>query len=445
MKSEVQRLILSHVLLFVTWCCFVVLMVPTPLLSTEGAGYLVAVALLQVFLCNVQVRPWREIERGLHAGFSKLEPQSSDVERLKQQWADAKDVTARKNQAHKKERVQLQGVVESMSNGVITLDAQGAIQWFNPCALDILGLSAEALKGGVLSSLLRSNELDDLIHRLTVEEEAFETELQLYKGSLQEKTFQVKGSLFKEPVDKQVALVVFIDVTRLRKLEATRSDFVANVSHELKTPLTSVKGYAETLLNMEDIDGMPRRFVGKIAHNADRLHQIIKDLLVLSSLEQDGLDRDQMEKMSFKIIFDHLFGELKEEHRGLVEFKEDHGGLFLIQGPLLHLAIFNLIDNALKYSKTDKVEVTGNVHEGRGFSIEVRDEGVGIPKEHLPYILDRFYRVDKARSREKGGTGLGLSIVKSIVEAHGGKVEVSSEIGKGTSFKCFFPSDLNLT
>jgi len=445
MKRATQRLALGHLVLFAFWVLFLFSVSEISVFSLVGFLLLSGMIILHYSFFRMQVRPWKELEKGLSVGFEAVSPRHEEVFNLKKSWLTKKGLFEEELQKNTRERAQLQGLTETMTDGLITLDSKGVITSLNSSAHEILSLSGNSIEGTTLSSLLRSNELDALLRRMTFYKEPFETELLLYAGTLQEKTFQVKGSLFLEVKEGQHTLVVFTDVTQLRRLELVRRDFVANVSHELKTPLTSVKGYAETLLNLDEIDGVPRRFIGKIANNAERLHQIIEDLLVLSSLEQDGIDRDKMEQMSIKVVFDNLRGEIKEENLEKVNFQEPQSGTFLLHGPLLHLAIFNLIENAIKYSKTDVVEVRAEVFENGGFGISIRDEGVGIPREHLPHIMERFYRVEKARSRENGGTGLGLSIVKTIIEAHGGKVQVESEMGKGTLFQLSFPSDLNLT
>mgnify|MGYP006434219637 CR=1 FL=1 len=445
MKKATHSLFVGHVLLFFSWLIFLLAVSSGVPLLGSGFWFLGLVVLLHVVIYRRQVSPWREIEKGVSLGFNVVNPTNEEVHHLKKNWLTRKNIFDEKLERYDREKAQLKSLMASMSDGLITLDIKGVISSLNPSAKNILSLKGKAIKGASLSSLLRSNELGALLSRLSHYEEPFETELKLYSGTLQEKTFQVKGSLFQEPVNDQHTLVVFTDVTQLRRLESTRNDFVGNVSHELKTPLTSVKGYAETLLNLEEIEGVPRRFLGKIANNAERLHQIIEDLLVLSSLEQDGIDREKMEKMSFKVIFNHLRGELSDEKKAKVFFEDEMSGSFLLHGPLLHLAVSNLIENALKYSKTERVEVKGLIDENGGFKIEVRDMGVGIPKEHLPHIMDRFYRIDKVRGRENGGTGLGLSIVKTIIEAHGGMVQLESEVGQGTTFLLLFPSDLNLT
>jgi two-component system phosphate regulon sensor histidine kinase PhoR len=190
---------------------------------------------------------------------------------------------------------------------------------------------------------------------------------------------------------------------------------------------------------------IPQKFLLRIEQNADRLHHIIEDLMSLSRIEQNGLAKDDLEILSIKFIFDQLKREVSKDLLSRVEFnilteKEE----VVAHSLLLHQALFNLVDNALKYSGEGKrVKVTVKDHESeKGFWFEVSDNGQGIAKEHLPYLMDRFYRADKARSREKGGSGLGLSIVKHIAESHGGRVEIDSVLGEGSQFRLFLPEIL---
>jgi two-component system phosphate regulon sensor histidine kinase PhoR len=235
------------------------------------------------------------------------------------------------------------------------------------------------------------------------------------------------------------------DVTRLRRLENIRRDFVANVSHELKTPVTAIKGSVETLLDgalqkPEDA----RRFLEIVTRQADRLNAIIDDLLSLSRIEQEA------ERHEIPLQRSHL----NEVLRGAVQACEVGAAaksiriglscpeplLARINPPLLEQAIVNLIDNAVKYSRPEsEVRVEARPENGE-ILILVRDHGCGIGKEHLPRLFERFYRVDKARSRKEGGTGLGLAIVKHIVQAHAGTVTVASVPGEGSTFTIHLPT-----
>jgi two-component system phosphate regulon sensor histidine kinase PhoR len=235
------------------------------------------------------------------------------------------------------------------------------------------------------------------------------------------------------------AVIVLNDITRIRRLETLRSDFVANVSHELKTPITSIKGFVETLLeNRSDDPGETQRFLQIIAKHADRLTSIIDDLLSLSNIEQEAeraeilLELDAIEPVIRSAV------QLCEPRAGFKQIEIvqhcETGLNARINAPLLEQAVINLIDNAIKYSAPgSQIEIKTCRLNGEAV-IDVIDSGAGIAPEHLSRLFERFYRVDKARSRKLGGTGLGLSIVKHIVQAHGGRVSVESRPGKGSRF-----------
>ncbi len=239
-------------------------------------------------------------------------------------------------------------------------------------------------------------------------------------------------------------LVVFSDVTQLRRLENMRRDFVANVSHELKTPLTAIHGFVETLRfgKVED----PReveRFLGIIQKHVDRLSSIIEDLLSLSRIEQE--DKEHQLPFQENNIIDalqaaaqicRLSAAKKKIH---IDLPEKDGLIARFDFHLLEQAVVNLIDNAIKYSDPESVIQVMADGVGPDVEIAVKDPGVGIAQKHLSRLFERFYRVDKARSRKLGGTGLGLAIVKHIAQAHGGRVSVVSSLGKGSTFTIHIP------
>jgi two-component system phosphate regulon sensor histidine kinase PhoR len=236
--------------------------------------------------------------------------------------------------------------------------------------------------------------------------------------------------------------MVFHDVTQFRRLERTRRDFVANVSHELKTPITSIKGFVESLLAgaMHEPENA-LNFLNIIARQTDRLNGIINDLLSLSRIEQDA------ERGQIFLTTGRLKGTLQEALQ-VCEPKAAAQNITLtltcadelrarINAPLLEQAVVNLVDNAVKYSPENSLVQVEAEPVGAEVVIRVRDQGRGIAKEHLPRLFERFYRVDPGRSRALGGTGLGLAIVKHIAQAHGGKVTVESKPGQGSTFSLY--------
>ena len=241
------------------------------------------------------------------------------------------------------------------------------------------------------------------------------------------------------------AVIVLNDVTRLKRLETMRRDFVANVSHELKTPITSIKGFVETLLGgAMDKPEDGKRFLEIVASQADRLNAIIDDLLSLSQLEQAAEKVDiAFEESALKPVLEMAIQACSPKASGKtvrVDLNCPENVSARINPQLLEQAVINLVDNAIKYS-LPSTQVRVDVSAGEeGITVAVIDEGRGIEKEHFPRLFERFYRVDQDRSREMGGTGLGLAIVKHIAQVHGGRVSVDSSVGKGSTFRIHLPA-----
>ena len=240
------------------------------------------------------------------------------------------------------------------------------------------------------------------------------------------------------------ALIVLNDVTRLRRLENTRREFVANVSHELKTPITSIKGFVETLLtqNIKDPE-KTREFLEVVVKQTDRLNAIIEDLLSLSRIEQESESgRVEREEINLKEVLKNAIQNCDSkayEQDVKIELVCEDKLITKVNSPLIEQAVINLINNALKYSSPkSRVEVKGLKADSK-VDIQVRDWGCGISQDHLPRLFERFYRVDPARSRKLGGTGLGLAIVKHISQAHGGSVSVESIPDQGSTFSIHLP------
>jgi two-component system phosphate regulon sensor histidine kinase PhoR len=258
-----------------------------------------------------------------------------------------------------------------------------------------------------------------------------------------EKTFEVNVSgIPSASMEMKGAIAVFHDITRLKELERARKDFVANVSHELRTPLAAMKGYAETLLEGAWREEVALSFIQVIQRHTDRLTKIVEDLLTLSRIEARGFKMES-EQTPISDLIDDVFDVVKESasKKKITLLKGDLAPTLLLRADPKHLEqdLINLLDNGIKYTPEDgtlEISVTEREDE---FLFAIKDNGIGIPKEDLPRIFERFYRVDKGRSKELGGTGLGLSIVKHIVQAHHGRVWAESQLGKGSTFYFTLP------
>lgn len=337
---------------------------------------------------------------------------------------------------------ELQAVLQSMVEGVLAVDNSGRILSINGAAARLLGVEPARMQGQPLEIAVRNPALQQFVGRALASVEPIEAEIVLHAG--EEQILQVHGTVLSDAAGSGIgALVVLNDITRIRTLENVRRDFVANVSHELKTPITNIKGFVETLLDgaMESPEEC-ERFLRIVGRHADRLNNIIEDLLMLSQLEQedpvDGvLVRANVASVARAAVQFCMQNAASKEIR--IEFDGPDEAYADINPPLLEQGLVNLIDNGIKYSEPGKrIQVTV-AEDAEGVRIAVRDEGAGIAAEHLPRLFERFYRVDKARSRGVGGTGLGLAIVKHIAQFHQGHVSVESAPGHGSTFTFHLP------
>jgi two-component system phosphate regulon sensor histidine kinase PhoR len=339
------------------------------------------------------------------------------------------------------ERNQSEAVLAGMTEGVLAVDDETRVVTCNAAAGTLMGIDPQAAVGHKLQDLVRNLPLLDFVDAILTHEEAVETDLTLVIDE-DRRDVQVHGA--RLGADGEGAVVVLNDITRLRRYEAIRRDFVANVSHEIKTPVTSIKGFAETLLDgaLDDRKDA-ERFLRIIAGQSDRLSAIIEDLLSLSNLESEGFGAVALERGSVRDVLQVAVDvcELKAADKQMHLELDCTADLYAeINPPLLEQAVVNLIDNAVKYGPAGSSVEVSAAREPVGVVVRVRDHGPGIPREHLSRLFERFYRVDKARSRDMGGTGLGLSIVKHIAAAHNGTVAVESAPGLGSTFSVILPA-----
>jgi two-component system phosphate regulon sensor histidine kinase PhoR len=340
---------------------------------------------------------------------------------------------------------QQEAVLGSMIEGVVAIDARQRIVGINRAAAELLSLDLEHAVRRPLQEVVRNPDLRRFALLAIDCREPVEDDLVL-RGA-RDRTIRMRGTALRDVTGEGGAVIVLNDVTDMQRLERVRRDFVANVSHELKTPIASIKGFVETLLDGaadDPVDG--RRFLEIVAKQADRLAAIIEDLLALSRIEQsEGSGNLPLEPARIADVVAAAVtecGPRAADKSIRIRTACPDALVAEVNPPLLEQALINLVDNAIKYSdqgRTTWIEASGADDEA--VVITVRDEGRGIGPEHLPRLFERFYRVDSARSRALGGTGLGLSIVKHIVQAHGGTVTVESTVGMGTTFTMRLPRD----
>ncbi len=353
----------------------------------------------------------------------------------RQLQADMEDFQRREQQTAVDAKAQQQVLFNSMLEGLLLLDRNRRIYLANRAFKNLFGLKAE-LRGKTIMEALRVHELAALVERVESDGQVFDYELKL--PELSERWLQVNAAaIFNSAGEREGTILVFHDLTRLKQLERTREEFVANVSHELRTPLSLIKGYVETLLDgARNNPEVAQRFLKIIERNTHRLDLLIQDLLTISALES-GRTKLNLQPVELRPLIEKIFSDLKPPaHNKNVELINQLPDLTATADVnRLEQVLANLVDNAIKYGRAQgRVIVGGRKADDEKIEIFVQDDGPGIPPEALDRVFERFYRVDKARSREQGGTGLGLSIVKHIVQNHGGEVWAKSELGKGATF-----------
>lgn len=344
--------------------------------------------------------------------------------------------------AQEMQQDRLHTLIENMGSGLILIDGRGYINLVNKAYKETFNIEPEQFLYKLYYDAFSHKEIIQIV------EEVFLTETKVRKHlmlpiAIERRHFEVYGApIIGHNEEWKGIVLVFHDITELKKLEQMRKDFVANVSHELKTPITSIKGFSETLLDgaMKDEKTL-ESFLSIILKESERLQSLIKDLLELSKIEQQGFKLN-IQNCNLNYLLDEIYtlleGKAKEKniHFTLNKPKEE----VFIEGDIYRLKqiFINIINNALTYTKAyGSVSIQLESEENHAI-IYIKDTGIGIKKEEIPRIFERFYRIDKARSRNSGGTGLGLAIVKHLVEAHKADIAVDSEVGKGTTFKLTF-------
>lgn len=345
-------------------------------------------------------------------------------------------------QSTEREGNQLKSIIESMREGVIVISREEQLLLLNDAAKEMFAIDNAAI-GRPYMETVRNPDLQRLISHMKQKKKSATQEISVLYPS--ERSYLV--SIRVSPRYREIVVVIF-DITEFKNLERIKADFVANVSHELRTPLTSIKGYIETLLDRSyDTDEEKKKFLEIVEENTDRLIAIASDLLVLSELESGEADRRDSrkgyEEINIRETIIRSVGSLDSlfSKKGVNLSLEIEDGMpaYRANRFLVERMLINLVENSAKYTpENGSVSVRAATLNGT-LRIEVEDNGIGIPPEHHERIFERFYRVDKNRSREIGGTGLGLSIVKHIVIQHGGTIEVKSAEGEGSTFTVELP------
>lgn len=323
-------------------------------------------------------------------------------------------------------QTRIESILRSMESGVIAVDNNNKVISINPYAERVFGIRKNIL-GESIIQYISDYDIN------TFFEEEFEIDKEIKILHPIERDLKIKKSNIVNGIDVIGKVITIQDITDIKKLELMRTQFVANVSHELKTPLTSIKGFAETLKYVQD-DETREKFLNIIDKEAERLSRLINDILVLSNIEST-ISAQNNEFLPKPVIEDviNMVKDIAKNKDISLEFDNDNEELIWGDKDKFYQLTLNLVENAIKYSENStKVKIKSYSKKGY-YYLEVKDNGIGIPKEDLPRIFERFYRVDK--SRKKGGTGLGLAIVKHIVKTFNGEIDVKSTFGKGSTFK----------
>ena len=353
------------------------------------------------------------------------------------QVAIALDRTARRLEenfaAVRESRSELEALLNSMTDGVIAVSPDMKVRWANHA---IAGIVHQQVRiGAPVIELLRH---PDFLATITATLKSKRRESTIASSLSGRRSFSINA----EPLPDGGVVSVLHDISEVERVEKTRRDFIANVSHELRTPLTSISGYTETLIESDGLlNDSAREFLQVIRRNADRMGRLTEDLLVLARVESGEEKLDMRPHPARELLSESASSMLENARTAEVELMVENipDWSVLCDGYAVHQVFGNLISNAIRYAANGKKIIIGAQEQRAGIEFFVRDFGPGIASEHLPRIFERFYRVDKARSRESGGTGLGLAIVKHIVLNHGGAVRVESSVGHGTTFFFLLP------
>ena len=376
-----------------------------------------------------------KIADGNYGDSINLESHSKEIDKMIQQFNLMSKKLEKKINEISEEKNKAEAILSSMVDGVIATDKNGEIMLINPAAREMLFIDEKDVKNKDFIQVVRNYKINELLEKVLKENTIISKEIVLQRE--EEKILRCHfASITNENNDIKGGVIVFTDITELRRLEQVRKDFVANVSHELKTPLTSIIGYVDTLLENKNIEEKTsNKFLEIIKDEADRLGILIQDLLNLSKFEDGNPDLQpgDINKLIVKTV--SILKEKANKKNIIIEteLEKDINQVYLIKEQIEQVMI-NLIDNAIKYTPENGEIKVKTLNRSDKILVEVEDNGIGIPEKDKQRIFERFYRVDKARSRSMGGTGIGLSIVKHIIKSHDSEINLESESGKGSKF-----------
>jgi len=395
----------------------------------------------------------RENERRIRASLQQLQkmiqgsqdhsPSHAEPEALGLELEHAMALMQARMANLKDERENIAAIVEKLVEGVVAFDSKGQVLFSNPSAYRILGLHERQLQGRSIWEVIRNKELAELVERCKdlASHESQRAEIAIHSPAPM--TLEVYGLPFPLANQKKGSVIVVHDVTRLRRLEQVRAEFVENVSHELRTPLAAIIGYLETLIDEPSLETPNNRKFVHVAHqHAERLSRLVNDLRSLSEIES-GKVVLRWESVGVKDVVEEVLGmfqaQARKKHLHLLN-QIDEGACVWADRDRVVQILVNLIDNAMKYSSEGGTISFQVQRLDASIVVQVKDTGQGIPSTDLSRITERFYRVDRARSRAEGGTGLGLSIVKHLVQLLNGQLRIQSELGKGTTVEVVLPT-----
>ena len=417
---------------------------------------LVAVVLATgFFVWRKWVAPWKEVERLVDDVAEHRAPRGflvSGNPRARRIGLTLEKLTDRRRELEQRVRegeLSVQAVFGAMLDGLVVVDDSRRVRLMNREFRRVFGID-DGVSGGTLLELIRHASIDRLVMEAIRTRQPLRESMQMSRGASEGREMEVSAvPLGENSAQMEGAVILLRDVTHVRRVEDMRREFVANVSHELRTPLSIFRGYLETLLDdPHQPPGELLRILEIMERHSDRLYALVEDVLSLARLESPGAELDLSEVDLAELLHSIMRDwEKRFAAKQLKSHLNFPGNLPLLPADESRLqeVIYNLLDNAVKYSQPRGTVFLRAELEGERVRISVTDQGVGIPEADLPRIFERFYRADKARSRELGGTGLGLSIVKHIVQLHRGSVEAASEPGKGTTISVLLPVDDSVT